>query len=117
MSARIEHLETSGVFTLDGGSWEVDNYVWIVGDDDECVVIDPVHDVDPISKQVGERRVVAIVLTHGHDDHVAEAPRAASFLGAPTYLTAADLALWRRTHADHEPRTSSGRATPSRSPG
>lgn len=103
MSARIEHLETSGVFTLDGGSWEVDNNVWIVGDDDECVVIDPAHDVDAISKQVGERRVVAIVLTHGHDDHVAEAPRAASFLGAPTYLNPADLALWRRTHADHEP--------------
>ena len=28
---RIEQLVTSGTFSLDGGSWDVDNNVWIVG--------------------------------------------------------------------------------------
>nr|WP_194719785.1 MBL fold metallo-hydrolase [Cellulosimicrobium arenosum] len=88
---------------MDGGSWDVDNNVWIVGDDEECLVIDPAHDVDAIVQQVGERRVVAIVLTHGHDDHVSEALEAASRLTTSTYLNPADLALWHRAHPDHSP--------------
>ncbi len=31
MTARIERLVTSGRFSLDGGTWDVDNNVWIVG--------------------------------------------------------------------------------------
>ncbi|MFD9253848.1 MBL fold metallo-hydrolase, partial [Streptomyces bottropensis] len=31
MAARIEHLVTSGRFSLDGGTWDVDNNVWLVG--------------------------------------------------------------------------------------
>jgi glyoxylase-like metal-dependent hydrolase (beta-lactamase superfamily II) len=44
VTLRIERLVTSGTFSLDGGTWDVDNNVWIVGDDKECVVIDPAHD-------------------------------------------------------------------------
>ncbi len=33
MTARIERLVTSGQFTLDGGTRDVENNVWIVGDD------------------------------------------------------------------------------------
>ena len=32
---RIDHVETSGKFRLDGGEWDVDNNIWIVGDDSE----------------------------------------------------------------------------------
>ncbi|MGW6548318.1 MBL fold metallo-hydrolase, partial [Streptomyces massasporeus] len=45
---RIERLVTSGTFSLDGGTWEVDNNVWIVGDDDEVLVIDAAHDSDAV---------------------------------------------------------------------
>ncbi|MGF1596528.1 MAG: MBL fold metallo-hydrolase [Acidimicrobiales bacterium] len=38
--ARIDHVTTSGVFTLDGENFGVENNVWIVGDDDEAIVID-----------------------------------------------------------------------------
>jgi glyoxylase-like metal-dependent hydrolase (beta-lactamase superfamily II) len=48
MSLRIEKLVTSGTFSLDGGTWDVDNNVWIVGDDDECVIIDCPHDAAAI---------------------------------------------------------------------
>ncbi|NLG56683.1 MAG: MBL fold metallo-hydrolase, partial [Rhodococcus sp.] len=67
---RIDRIVTSGTFSLDGGTWEVDNNIWLVGDDSEVVVIDAAHTADPIIDAVGDRVVKAIVLTHGHNDHV-----------------------------------------------
>ena len=60
MTARIDHAVTSGTFSLDGQTFDVDNNVWVVGDDDECVVIDAPHDVAPILALVGDRRVRAV---------------------------------------------------------
>ena len=71
---RIERVVTSGVFALDGQEWDVDNNVWIVGDDEEVLVIDAAHDHRPIVEVVTGRRVTAIVLTHGHNDHVNAGP-------------------------------------------
>lgn len=100
MSARIERLVTSGTFSLDGGTWEVDNNVWIVGDDDEIVVIDPAHDAAAVAEAVGDRRVVAVLLTHGHDDHIRAAAETASLLGAPISLNPADRMLWDAVYGD-----------------
>ena len=69
MTARVDHAVVSGTFSLDGETHEVDNNVWVVGDDTECVVIDAPHDVDAIMELVGDRAVRAILLTHAHDDH------------------------------------------------
>ncbi|MFC9976533.1 MBL fold metallo-hydrolase [Spirillospora sp. NPDC127200] len=101
--ARIGHLVTSGTFSLDGGTWDVDNNVWIVGDDTECLVIDAAHDADAIAAAVGDRRLVAIVSTHGHDDHIDAAPALAARTGAPVLLHPADLMLWKQKHPDAEP--------------
>ena len=68
MTARVDHGVTSGTFSLDGETFDVDNNVWVVGDDQECVVIDAPHDVDGILAVVGKRRVKAILCTHAHDD-------------------------------------------------
>ncbi|MTV25870.1 MBL fold metallo-hydrolase [Nitriliruptoraceae bacterium ZYF776] len=103
MSARIEHLVTSGTFELDGGSWEVDNNVWLVGDDAEVVVIDAAHDADAIRAAVGDRRLVAIVCTHAHNDHVDAAPALADATGAPILLHPDDHELWAMTHPDRQP--------------
>ncbi|MFF2848059.1 MBL fold metallo-hydrolase [Streptomyces sp. NPDC058001] len=103
MPARIDHLVTSGTFSLDGGTWDVDNNVWIVGDDTECVVIDAAHDADAIAAAVGERRLTAIVCTHAHDDHIDAAPALADRTGAPILLHPADEELWRLTHPDRAP--------------
>ena len=62
MAVRVEKVVTSGTFALDGGEWDVDNNVWLVGDDDEVLVIDAAHDADAILAAVGDRRVVAVVL-------------------------------------------------------
>jgi glyoxylase-like metal-dependent hydrolase (beta-lactamase superfamily II) len=100
---RADLLVTSGVFTLDGGTWEVDNNVWLVGDDDECVIIDAAHDADAIISAVAGRRVLAVVCTHGHNDHVNAAPAVADRVGAPILLHPADRVLWDQTHPDRAP--------------
>lgn len=103
MTAKVEHIVTSGTFHLDGGAWDVDNNVWLVGDDDEVVVIDAAHDADAIATAVGSRRLVAIVCTHAHDDHVNAAPALADRTGAPILLHPADQVLWQLTHPDRAP--------------
>jgi glyoxylase-like metal-dependent hydrolase (beta-lactamase superfamily II) len=103
MAARIEHLVTSGTFSLDGGTWDVDNNVWLVGDDSEVVVIDAAHDAAAIARQVGSRRLLAIVSTHAHDDHVNAAPALAAATGAPVLLHPDDRVLWDMTHPGRAP--------------
>ncbi|MGN9807667.1 MBL fold metallo-hydrolase [Micromonospora sp. L32] len=103
MTARVDHAVTSGTFSLDGQSFDVDNNVWVVGDDTECVVIDAPHDVDAIRRAVAGRRVVAVLATHAHDDHVRVAPELAKATGAPVLLHPADRVLWDLVHPDLPP--------------
>ncbi len=96
----ITHAVTSGTFTLDGQTFDVDNNVWLVGDDDEVIVIDAPHDVEAILAAVAGRRVQAIVCTHAHDDHVRVAPELADRTGAPIWLHPSDEPVWLLTHPD-----------------
>ena len=101
-TARVDHAVTSGTFSLDGETFEVDNNVWVVGDEEECVVIDAPHSVEDILAVVGGRRVKAIVCTHAHDDHVRVAPalreKVNDGAGAPILLHPDDRPLWDLTH-------------------
>ncbi|WP_433270007.1 MBL fold metallo-hydrolase [Micromonospora vinacea] len=98
MTARVDHAVTSGTFSLDGQTFDVDNNVWVVGDDSECVVLDAPHDVATILALVGDRQVRAILATHAHDDHVRVAAELAEATGAPVLLHAADRVLWDMVH-------------------
>ena len=95
---RTERVVTSGTFSLDGGTWEVENNVWLIGDDDEVLVIDAAHSAPPILAAVGHRRVVAIACTHAHDDHVTVAPMLSALTGAPVLLHPAEEPLWQMVH-------------------
>ncbi|MFD7619875.1 MBL fold metallo-hydrolase [Streptomyces sp. NPDC059802] len=103
MAARIDHLVTSGTFALDGGEWDVDNNVWIVGDDTEAIVIDAAHDAAAIEDALNGRTLRAIVCTHAHNDHIDAAPALADATGAPILLHPDDLPLWKQTHPDRLP--------------
>ena len=100
MTTRVDHGTTSGTFSLDGQTFEVENNVWVIGDDEECVVIDAPHDVEGILAVVGNRRVKAILCTHAHDDHVRVAPALRQAPVAPILLHPDDRPLWELTHPD-----------------
>ena len=100
MSARVDHGVVSGTFSLDGETFDVDNNVWVVGDDEQCVVIDAPHDVDAIMQIVGGRAVKAIICTHAHDDHVRVAPALRERTGDPILLHPDDRPVWELTHTD-----------------
>lgn len=101
MSVRVDHGVTSGTFSLDGETFDVDNNVWVVGDDSECIVIDAPHDVEGILAVVGDRKVKAIVLTHAHDDHCRVAPELRERVVAPIMLHPAEKPLWELTHTEY----------------
>ncbi|WP_369133053.1 MBL fold metallo-hydrolase [Modestobacter sp. I12A-02662] len=103
MAARIEQAVVSGVFSLDGQDFDVDNNVWLVGDDDEVLVIDAPHRAEPILEAVGGRRVRAIVLTHGHNDHITAAVDLREATSAPIWLNPEDRMLWDVVHPDTAP--------------
>ncbi|MFI6365714.1 MBL fold metallo-hydrolase [Nocardia sp. NPDC050630] len=105
MSLRIDRVVTSGTFSLDGGTWDVDNNVWLIGDDTEVVIVDAAHNADAIIAAVGNREVRAVVCTHGHNDHVTVAPELAKRLDAPILLHPGDDPLWRMTHPDVDYRS------------
>lgn len=91
---RVDRVVTSGTFELDGGSWEVDNNVWVVGDERECLIIDAAHDADAILEAVGDRKVRAILLTHAHNDHVNVAKELAEATGAKAHLHPEGRVVW-----------------------
>jgi glyoxylase-like metal-dependent hydrolase (beta-lactamase superfamily II) len=101
--ARIDRVTTNGTFSLDGGTWEVENNVWIVGDDTEAIVIDPAHDAGAAAAAVAGRTVTAVLLTHGHDDHIRHAREFADRVGAPVHLHPADLMLWEAVYPGTAP--------------
>jgi glyoxylase-like metal-dependent hydrolase (beta-lactamase superfamily II) len=90
VSTRIDHVVTSGIFSLDGEDFEVDNNIWIIGDDDHR----------PILEGIGGRRVRAIVCTHAHNDHINAAADLAEATGAPIRLHPDDSELWEVVYPD-----------------
>jgi glyoxylase-like metal-dependent hydrolase (beta-lactamase superfamily II) len=100
---RLDRVVTHGTFSIDGEDFEVDNNIWIVGDDTECLVIDAAHEAGPIVAGVAGRRVVAIVCTHGHNDHINAAAELADAVHAPIVIHPADRMLWDVVYPERAP--------------
>lgn len=88
MSADIEQVSSSAGNT------------WLVGDEEEVIVIDPGTDAAPVLAAVGEREVLAVICTHGHASHVAAAIEVADRDEAPVALHPLDRVLWREVFPD-----------------
>ena len=99
----IELVMTDGTFALDGGEWDVTNNIWLVGDDREVVVFDAAHNAPAIVAAINGRRVKAIVLTHGHNDHINVAVPLRDSVDAPILLHDDDRMLWDVVWPGDEP--------------
>jgi glyoxylase-like metal-dependent hydrolase (beta-lactamase superfamily II) len=88
MTARIEQVPSG------------ETNAWIIGDDEEVIVIDPGHDAAGVLGAVGDREVLAVICTHGHPDRVAAALEVAAPDEAPVALHPKDRMLWRDTHPE-----------------
>jgi glyoxylase-like metal-dependent hydrolase (beta-lactamase superfamily II) len=71
---------------------------WIVGDDEEVIVIDPGDDAAAVLAAVGDREILAVICTHGHANHAAAAHEVARRDEAPVALHPTDRPFWRELH-------------------
>ncbi|MBQ8963569.1 MAG: MBL fold metallo-hydrolase [Clostridia bacterium] len=60
---------------------------------DDCVVVDPGDEYPKLKAAIGDRRVGAVLLTHGHFDHIMAAGEMARDFGAPVYVGAEDAEM------------------------
>jgi glyoxylase-like metal-dependent hydrolase (beta-lactamase superfamily II) len=100
VSLHIDHVITSGIFSLDGEDFDVDNNIWLVGDDREVIIIDAAHDHRPIIESGGGRKVKAGICTHAHNDHINAAGELAEAVDAPIWLHPDDTMLWEVVYND-----------------
>jgi glyoxylase-like metal-dependent hydrolase (beta-lactamase superfamily II) len=97
MEARIERVPAAGT------EQEVHApNAWIIGDDEEVIVIDPGRDADSILDTVGDREVLAVICTHGHRSHVAAALEVAERDEAQVALHPRDKLFWHDAHPDDD---------------
>ena len=101
MTTRIDRFSSPAAAGRGSGSGEVN--VWIVGDDEEVIVIDPGTDAAGLLDAVGDREVLAVICTHGHPDHVAAALELAERDEAPVALHPGERMLWREAHPGEQP--------------
>lgn len=59
----------------------------------DCVVVDPGDDFPKLKRAVAGRQVGAVLLTHGHFDHIMAAAPVAELFGAPVYIAAEDAEM------------------------
>jgi glyoxylase-like metal-dependent hydrolase (beta-lactamase superfamily II) len=105
MEARIERVWTPRVSERDDDTQAdaAEANTWIIGDDDEVIVIDPGEDAGEVLERVGDREILAVICTHGHASHVAAAIEVADRDEAPVALHPADRLHWRAAHAVDDP--------------
>ena len=96
MTTRIDQFSSPAAAGSGSGTDEVN--VWIVGDDEEVIVIDPGTDTAGVLDAVGDREVLAVICTHGHANHVTAALELAERDEAPVALHPKDRMLWREAH-------------------
>ena len=68
---------------------------WIAGLEgrDDCVVVDPGDECPKLQRAIGDKKVSAILLTHGHFDHIMAVGELAAATGAPVYIHPLDMEM------------------------
>jgi glyoxylase-like metal-dependent hydrolase (beta-lactamase superfamily II) len=100
VEARVERVSAPEVAGQVSQPVGAECNAWLIGDDDEVIVIDPGADAGAVLAAVGDREILAVICTHGHPRHVAAAVEVAERDEAPVALHRADLLFWRMTYDD-----------------
>jgi glyoxylase-like metal-dependent hydrolase (beta-lactamase superfamily II) len=92
---RIARIVTTGTLDRPEGAVALENNTWVIGDDTECLVIDAGHDGQAIVKSIPrEQRVRAVLISHGHFDHIDAVGEVCDGTRAPAHLHPDDRFLW-----------------------
>ena len=78
------------------GSFAANCYLVAAGPGQECLIIDPGQDAEQGIEEIVERyrlRPAAVLLTHGHIDHIWSVAPVCGARGIPAYIHPADRAL------------------------
>ena len=107
MEARIERVWSPRVDDPVAADDDVnepgETNAWLIGDDEEVIVIDPGEDSASVLDRIGDREILAVICPHGHARHVAAAVEVAERDEAPVALHRADRLLWRTAHGGGDP--------------
>jgi hydroxyacylglutathione hydrolase len=74
------------LYKIEVGPWPMNSYVVVCPETAISAIIDPGADEERILEKIALNRVAAILLTHGHLDHIGALERVKSATGAPVYL-------------------------------
>ncbi|QRP48187.1 MBL fold metallo-hydrolase [Amycolatopsis sp. FDAARGOS 1241] len=99
----VDLTVTAGNYRFDGVSFAVDTNIWLLGDEEEVLVVDAGFDASAITAAIDGRDVVGILCTHAHNDHADAALSLADATGAPVLLHPADAKLWERVNPGRLP--------------
>jgi glyoxylase-like metal-dependent hydrolase (beta-lactamase superfamily II) len=94
MKARIDRVAAGGRGQCNA---------WVIGDDEEVIVVDPGADAAAALGVAGDREILAVICTHGHAAHAAAALAVAGRDEAPVALHPKDRLIWRDVHGDALP--------------
>ena len=94
MDARVELVAASGKAGCN---------TWVIGDDEEVVIVDPGADARAVLDAAGDREILAVICTHGHAAHTGAALEVAERDESPVALHPRDRLLWREVHGDQLP--------------
>lgn len=82
------------------GTMGVNCYILENPETHQCLVVDPGDEGERILARVGERRVEAVLLTHGHFDHMGAVDQLCEATGAPLYIHSGDVNKLTDPHAN-----------------
>lgn len=80
------------------GPWPMNAYIVVCEESGASAIVDPGADAEQILAAAGGSQVQAILVTHGHGDHVGALEQVKAATGAPVYLHPADAEKFELTY-------------------